>query len=353
MKDVEPGSHLKYDVMFTGDDSLMDVILQFDERNFLNNFIKKAGRPLDRRMLTLIDQRFIESVSVESTPRKYRSSNSEAIVVKLMAGISYSELTEWIIMNCGSSYGSLRSRDNTVNPYIMIKRHDGSIVKTRYPMVSNYASLISRINSEYIKKIDRIKGAEAVSLFGILGVNGVTVVELKPFEGGLSKVMPEFRTPEQHQIIRWRDRLTHYNVPQQDIRVSREHIGGVPEKVLRVKHTETETIITMGCSVYYDSNWLAPNSNQVLEDVESGDRYYFRRLGGNLPVNTILVFDGCKGQVVEVDYVFPRLADNVKEVTMYSHAKSSYLVPFNGVGDRSFKIKLADYVKKHTGRDIY
>lgn len=357
-KDRQKGIRLKYGVVFPAEGDLPEVVLGSDTKDIAAIFEKMNNYKLDRRMIALIDPKYIESISVvegsslKNDIAKYRNSSEKVILVKFRPDISYHELSNFIRMNCGSSYGSLRSKDKSINSYILIKRHDGRMIKTRYPMYSKYSSLVSRINQDYVNRVIQIDALSAISTNGIVGVNGLTLVELKPFQGGLSEIMPEFDLPEEHQLIRWKDRFEHYEVPQSQVKISREQVTN-HEAVLRVRHTDTETIVTMGYLIHFDSHWIAPNTNQVLENVENGDRYYFRRIGGDIPTGKILTFQGCRGKVVELDYVFPRLAYDVKEVVLYDISKSNYSIPLNVAPDRKHRIKIADYINKNTGKDIY
>ena len=326
------------------------VIFASDNSNFEKLFKNITGKEMNRQLLVSLSPSRIGQIKLLSSAQAKKIANvdGQAIYITLRDEDDRDPQGAFgrILEIGGESY---RARVGEIlkeaKPTVILEKSNGDFYPARYPLSTAHQTLPMTVNKELIKNINTISAAKAVAKYGIAGINGATIISLKPFEGALNKVLPTNTSlSEEDQLFSFVDRLDCYILKPEQIR----EYKGVPDfrGVVSLRNTDTETIVTVALPISWDAQWHAPNATEtILLDPSTGDRYHYRRMEG-VPNNKVLIIKGMNGKIVEMDYVFPRLKDGVEQVILTHLKAENYEYPLNRAITRDYVIDVQKFLNR-------
>lgn len=337
------------------------VVLAYNYMDFPNKFQDITHHKLDRRFLSSIAPSFVESIEIlsrnEARARFRTSSKDSVILISLIPNSEYQymDLVRHMYDTGGSGYANFNNMSTNIHPTIIFNKSDGTLIPARYPNSGRYEDVIQRVNAKYLDGVEYLNAKDAVRKFGITGVNGATTVSLKQFDGPIADIIPTNEAiREEDQPLSFIDRFNCYTLKAEQISISDNQSQNIKYgKVLKVRHTNTETFVTISLPISWDLQWHGVNNNTALLDTKTGDRYHFRRMDNNIPSDKLLIIKNMKGKVIELTQVFPRIKDGVKSVTLIEVKPQDKEFPRNSSGFISYTINLNDFPQIAPGDNIY
>ncbi len=101
------------------------------------------------------------------------------------------------------------------------------------------------------------------------------------------------------------------------------------DRIIGIRHSETETFVDFIVRPANDSWWCIFSSRTFLKDKRTEDMYKIRRLENDVPLDKFLVIKGHKYSFVTFTLVFPRLDTNVKIVDFIEYRAPHVAYPSN------------------------
>lgn len=337
------------------------VVLAYNYKDFPNKFQDITHHKLDRRFLSSIAPSFVESIEILSRNEaraRFRTSSKDSVILITLTPNSeyqYMDLVRHMYDTGGSGYANFSNMSTNIHPTIIFNKADGELIPARYPNSGRYEDVIKRVNAKYLDGVEHLNAKDAVRRFGVAGINGTTTVSLRQFDGSIADIIPTNRAMrEEDQPFSFIDRFDCYTLKADQISISDTPYNGVKYgKVLKVRHTDTETFVTIALPISWNLQWHGVNNNTALLDTKTGDRYHFRRMDNNIPSDKLLIINNMKGKILELTQVFPRIKDGVKSVTLIEVKPQDKEFPRNFSGFISYTINLNDFPRTATVDNIY
>lgn len=345
-----------WEVVLSRDDSknLPAIVIRCEDYSISSNFSNIARQKFERHLASSIDPNHVETIKVMSESEVGRLKTGAKIKGAAIAIVLKRGIGKEIVNHLAKVASVERSRANLLpKPIIILKTSEGRVVPLKYPNRNSYESMIHDIKPEYIQSTEKLDAVAATFKYGVVGVNGAVVVRLKPFKGVLSTVLPIYENlSDEAQPLEFTDRYDCYELPKSQMVLANVPFRSMQyNKVIRMRHTDTETFVTVALPISWDVQWHGDDSNVALLDTNTGDRYHFRRVDGGIPHDKLLLIRGMKGRVLEITSVFPRLKDDVRVVKLIETGPQKLQYPKNSTDFIGYTVTVKDVLD--TSNNIY
>ncbi len=100
-------------------------------------------------------------------------------------------------------------------------------------------------------------------------------------------------------------------------------------RILDVECRKDETRVLMAVDMPMDqpAGWLIFSSDIYIRDTKTKDRYMLRRVENDIPLNKVIVVEGCGGQSVAFTMIFPPLKKNVRTIDVVDMPNTKVPLP--------------------------
>lgn len=162
--------------------------------------------------------------------------------------------------------------------------------------------------------------------------------------------------PEELQATPWDQRLNCVKLKPEQLVVSKFNLSNTA--ITAIENKGNETYVTYSKPCYYHKHWYVFNRYTVMVDRATGDRYFPRRVLGNIPFDRILIVEGCKGRTLDFTVVYPKLAEGVERIVLRDDRPVQTEVPLNRAAKKDYEVNnvqelLQKAKEQKKGRDIY
>lgn len=189
---------------------------------------------------------------------------------------------------------------------------------------------------------------------GTLNVNGEiavdSVIMANPNDFEVDTVMAGEQTLSNETTLKNNEKFfdTAYTLKPEQIKISNLPYRGFNNgELVSVERGDKETRVTIALPIHQPFNWIRTDSNFVIIDRKTNDRYFVRSIEKNIPVNQVVVIKGYARKMLELTYVFPPLKKSVKMVDITELTPSNVELPNNSSKNLEFiNININEYIKK-------
>lgn len=234
-----------------------------------------------------------------------------------------------------------------------IERAKAEVERTRAEMNRSYSATFTYYTPEQNKKeVERKRKIQEAMRRGVVVMPLVVYPDDYINPGSTT----DRSLPEELQATPWDRRLNCVRLKPEQLVPSRFNLNNTAITAMENKGNETWVTYSKPC--YHDKHWYVFNRYTAMVDQATGDRYFPRRIEGNIPFDRILIIEGCKGRTLDFTVVYPRLAEGVEKVIFRDTRPVQTEVPLNRAPKKDYPVNnvqelLQKAKEQKKGRDIY
>lgn len=133
--------------------------------------------------------------------------------------------------------------------------------------------------------------------------------------------------PERLQPVHMFKRLDCVFLKPEQITPSRHQVSGYG--ITAMENVGEETHVTYTLFVFDVGQWHALSKNKVMIDLNTGDRYFPRRVLNYIPFDKVLIIQGFKNRYIDFTVVYPKLSDSAEMVSFTDICPIQTELPLN------------------------